>query len=203
MFFLGLAGSSKSNVFDFIKNGGRNSPPFFQLFLFLVIHTASRLCVDGYLENIVFRTLSYDGSLDGNPQDVRLSRGLDAGVGGEFLDGIDVLGEPRDMTFARFDIFDTPALFTELRPSDIVGVPDLDKLHRYDLRHGDDDSFPVTLEHRVVVNRFGTIFTAVPLLDEHVRSRSITDDDWGFCSDLADCTPTEFLAELEKENANV
>lgn len=127
-----------------------------------------------------------------NPKDVEFQ-----------LVGVDVLGEPRDMTFARFDIFDAPALFTELRPSDIVGVPDLDKLYRYDLRHGDDDSFPVTLEHRVVVNRFGTIFTAVPLLDEHVRSRSITDDDWGFCSDLADCTPTEFLAELEKENADV
>ena len=119
------------------------------------------------------------------------------------LAGVEVLGEPRDMTFARFEIFDTPALFTELRPSDIVGVPDLDKLHRYDLRHGDDDSFPVTLEHRVVVNRFGTIFTAVPLLDEHVQSRTITDDDWGYCSDLADCTPTVFLAELDKEDADV
>lgn len=119
------------------------------------------------------------------------------------LVGVDVLGEPRNMTFARFDIFDTPALFTELRPGDITGVPDLDRLYRYDLRHGDDDSFPVTLEHRVVVNRFGSIFTTIPLLDEDVRSRAITDDDWCYCPDLADCTPTEFLAESEKGNADV
>lgn len=123
-----------------------------------------------------------------NPKDVEFQ-----------LAGVDVLEEPRAMTFARFEIFDTPALFTELRPCDIVGIPDLDKLHRYDLRHGDDDSFPVTLEPRVVVNRFGTIFTAVPLLDEHVQSCTITDDDWGYCSDLDDCTPTEFLAELEED----
>ena len=107
--------------------------------------------------------------------------------------------EPRDMTFARFDIFDTPALFTELNVRDIVNVQGLDKLYCYDLRHGDDDSFPVTLEHYVVVNRYGTIYTAVPLLDEGVRSREITEDDWGFRSDLEDCTPTEFLNELSRE----
>ena len=126
-----------------------------------------------------------------NPKDVEFQ-----------LTSVEVMSGPRDMTFARFEIFDTPALFTELRSSDIVGNPDLDKLHRYDLRHGDDDSFPVTLEHRVVVNRFGTIFTAVPLLDEHVRSRTITEDDWGYRSDLEDCTPTEFLSDLAKENGD-
>lgn len=126
-----------------------------------------------------------------NPKDVEFQ-----------LAGVEVMSEPRDMTFARFEIFDTPALFTELRPGDIVGVPDLDKLHRYDLRHGDDDSFPVTLEHRVVVNRFGIIFAAVPLLDEHVRSRAITEDDWGYRSDLEDCTPTEFLSDLVRKNGD-
>ena len=122
MFFLGLAGSSKSNVFDFIKNGGRNSPPFFQLFLFLVIHTASRLCVDGYLENPVLSALSLDGPLDGNPQDVRLSRGLDAGVGDDLLDGIDVLGEnpfggcyPMISCSAGHSWTIIPGIFLELR----------------------------------------------------------------------------------------
>ena len=111
--------------------------------------------------------------------------------------------DPLTMTFCRFEIFDTPALFTELRPADFVGVPDLDKLYRYDLRHGDDDSFPVTLEHCVVVNRFGTVYTTTPLLGEDDYSRTITDDDWSYCSNLADCTPTEFLAEMEKENPDV
>jgi len=69
--------------------------PFFCLksYLLLVIHTASRLCVDGYLENPVLSALPLDGPLDGDSQDVRLSHGLDAGVGGDLLDGIDVLGE--------------------------------------------------------------------------------------------------------------
>ncbi len=109
------------------------------------------------------------------------------------------LDEPRDMTFSRFEIFGIPALFTEMRANDIIGVPGLDKLHRYDLRHGDDDAIPLTVEHRVVVNRFGTIFTAAPLLSDDVKSKDISDDDWGFASDLDDCTPMEFLAEVEKE----
>lgn len=109
------------------------------------------------------------------------------------------LVDPRDMTFERFEIFGVPALFTEMRANNIIGVPGLDRLHRYDLRHGDDDGIPITVERRVLVNRYGTIFTAVPLLAVDETCKAISDDDWGFDSDLDDCTPMAFLAELSAD----
>ena len=111
--------------------------------------------------------------------------------------------EQRDMTFARFEIFGVPALFTEMRVNDITGVSGLDRLHRYDLRHGDDDTIPLTVERRVLVNRYGTIFAAASLLADDEKSKNISDDDWGFDSDLDDCTPMEFLAELSAAKERV
>lgn len=110
--------------------------------------------------------------------------------------------ESPEMTFTRFELFDTPALLTELRPNDLKDVPGLDQLYRYDLRHGDDDSVPLTLEHCVVINRFATIYTIRPLLSDDQQYREISDDDWSYRSDLDDCTAQDFINEqqrLEKE----
>lgn len=41
-----------------------------------------------------------------------------------------------------------------------------DKLFRYDLRHGDDDSIPLKVQPEVTVNRYGTVFTAEPIFME-------------------------------------
>ena len=84
-----------------------------------------------------------------------------------------------DDDFMRFEIFGVPALFVEGRPPETPAG-----LYRYGLRHGDDDSFPLTLEHNVKVNRFGTVFTNVVLLSEGQEYRVISDEDWGFEPDI-------------------
>ena len=103
---------------------------------------------------------------------------------------------PEDIKFARFEIFGIPALIADTRRVWLPrNIPGLDRLYAYDLRHGDDDSIPLTVEHCVVVNHFATIFTVIPLLDNLETPRDITQDDWTYRSDLADCTPLEFLHE--------
>lgn len=99
----------------------------------------------------------------------------------------------------RFEIFGEQALFTEMHKSDIDMLQGIDKLYRYDLRHGDDDSYPVTLETDVLVNRFGTIFTMKPMLEHSMEYRVIGEDDWGFLSDLDDCTPEQFVEEMKSK----
>lgn len=115
----------------------------------------------------------------------------------------------------RFDIFGHQTLFTNLlialnvkkamrqlgySNDDVSKVPMLfhrAKIYFYDLRHGDDDSIPLTLERLALVNRFGRIFTLEPLLKEYEDNRPIFEDDWGFQSDLPDCTLIEFVNEMQ------
>lgn len=61
--------------------------------------------------------------------------------------------------FDEVEIRGRKALFTEQR-IDPENVPE--GLHYYMLRHGDDDSYPCTMEKKVAVNYFGTVFVKEP-----------------------------------------
>lgn len=115
--------------------------------------------------------------------------------------GVTASGDPEEVRLARFEILGLPALITEQRARELTGVPGVDRLYAYDLRHGDDDSIPVTVERHVGVNRYATVFTAVPLLREGEEYRELTLDDWGYDSDLDDCTPVEFLSVAARGDA--
>lgn len=114
----------------------------------------------------------------------------------------DEYGPDDSRLYKRFEIFDTPVLFTDNRMGcyDYYGA--IHYLNVYDLRHGDDDSIPLTLEEEVTVNRFGTILSPVELLGDDKR-RNITDDDWSYMSDLPDCTVKEFMDELWRKEDEV
>lgn len=103
-------------------------------------------------------------------------------------------------SFTRFEIFGKPALFSDSRGQLSRKIIGLSGLYAYDLRHGDDDSYPCTLEHYVAVNWFGRVFTAEPLLDDNETSRPVTDDDWSYLSDEEDLTPLQFIEQYRKEN---
>lgn len=101
-------------------------------------------------------------------------------------------------SFTQFEIFGKPALFSDSR-SQISSTPlGIFALYSYDLRHGDDDSFPCTLEHEVTVNWYGRVYTLEPLLDEAEKSRPVSDDDWSF-SDEEDLSPLQFIERYKKE----
>lgn len=104
----------------------------------------------------------------------------------------------------RFEIFEKEALFTDLPADKVDALQGADKLYRYDLRHGDDDSIPLKVEMQVTVNRYGTVFTAEPLFMEGEFSRDLYDEDWGFLSDEPPMTPEQFYnAMQEKERQTV
>lgn len=105
----------------------------------------------------------------------------------------------RHNSFQQFEIFGKPALFSDSRNQIASNPLCLDCLYSYDLRHGDDDSYPCTLEHHVVVNWFGRVFTVEPLLGDDEDSRPIADDDWSF-SEYEDMTPLQFIEQYRKEN---
>ncbi len=107
----------------------------------------------------------------------------------------------RDEPLQRFEILGQPALFTDMDKQEIDWLQGTEGLYHYDLRHGDDDSYPLTVETEVVINRFGTVFTAKPLLEHDMQYRRIGEDDWGFCSDLEDCTLTQFAKEMLAQEA--
>ena len=104
----------------------------------------------------------------------------------------------------RFEIFGKEALFTDLPADKVDALQGADKLYRYDLRHGDDDSIPLKVQPEVTVNRYGTVFTAEPLFMEGEFSRDLYDEDWGFLSDEPPMTPEQFYnAMQEKERQTV
>lgn len=104
----------------------------------------------------------------------------------------------------RFEIFGKEALFTDLPADKVDALQGADKLFRYDLRHGDDDSIPLKVQPEVTVNRYGTVFTAEPLFMEGEFSRDLYDEDWGFLSDEPPMTPEQFYnAMQEKERQTV
>ena len=104
----------------------------------------------------------------------------------------------------RIEIFGKEALFTDLSANKVDALQGTDKLFRYDLRHGDDDSIPLKVQLEVTVNRYGTVFTAEPLFMEGEFSRDLYDEDWGFLSDEPPMTPEQFYnAMQEKERQTV
>ncbi len=108
------------------------------------------------------------------------------------------------VSLQRFKIFGKEALFTDLPADKVDALQGVDKLFRYDLRHGDNDSIPLKVEMQVTVNRYGTVFTAEPLFMEGEFSRDLYDEDWGFLSDEPPMTPEQFYnAMQEKERQTV
>ena len=65
---------------------------------------------------------------------------------------------PMEETYDPVDLFDKPALFTNLR-IDRATVPP--GLYAYDIRH-DDEGRVATIENHVRVNHMGTVITAEP-----------------------------------------
>lgn len=94
-------------------------------------------------------------------------------------------------TLLSFEIFGLPALFTDMPRAFLPSTPS--QLYRYDLRHGDDDCRPCTIERHVSVNRWGTVYVAEPLLVDGKHSRSVEEDDWSFCYEADDLTLYEFM----------
>ncbi len=108
------------------------------------------------------------------------------------------------MPLQRFEIFGKEALFTDLPGNQVDALQGVDKLFRYDLRHGDDDSIPLKVQPEVTVNRYGTVFSAEPLFMEGEFSRDLYDEDWSFLSDEPPMTPEQFYnAMQEKERQTV
>ena len=110
----------------------------------------------------------------------------------------------KDVPLQRFEIFGREALFTDLSADAVEEPKGIDKLYRYDLRHGDDDSIPLKVQPEVTVNRYGTVFTAEPLFMEGEFSRDLYDEDWGFLSDEPAMTLEQFYTAMkEKEKQTV
>ena len=82
--------------------------------------------------------------------------------------------------YSVMELFGNITIFTDVKDKKMDELQGLDGLYRYDLRHGDDFGTPVTLERNVAVNRYGTVYSAVPLLADDQKYRTIGEKDWGF-----------------------
>ena len=91
--------------------------------------------------------------------------------------------------FEVVEVLGQEALFTELRV-DLATVPE--GVHCYELRHGDNDSFPAAIEKKVTVNYFGAVLLTKELLKED-DYLSLTPDDFGFVGE------TRTVKELKPE----
>ncbi len=91
---------------------------------------------------------------------------------------------------SEMEIWDRKVLFTELRV-DKSTMPE--NVYCYAMRHGDDDSFPVTLERNVAANYFGSILTTEPFDLGKSGYLAIDYDDYGFTG--AEMKLEEFLLE--------
>lgn len=98
--------------------------------------------------------------------------------------------------YQRFELFGIPALFTDGDPQEFADAVESGHGFMYVMRHGDDDSVPLTVEPSVIVNRYGSVFAATPILSAGEDMRNLPIDEWGFCSDLPDCTIAEFLDDV-------
>lgn len=87
------------------------------------------------------------------------------------------------------EVLGQEVLFTKFRV-DPATVPE--GVYCYELRHGDDDSFPATIEKKVVVNYFGAILLTKELLKEEDYI-SLTYDNFSFTGE------TMTVQQLEPE----
>lgn len=97
--------------------------------------------------------------------------------------------DARKMDFAGFELFGREVLFSQVRiERDTIPAG----IYAYDLRHGDDDGIPCTLEKNVRVNYFGTVLSNKPFKLPDEGYRRIGYDDYGFSS-LPDCTLSDYM----------
>ncbi|MBO5033749.1 MAG: hypothetical protein J6D08_18075 [Lachnospiraceae bacterium] len=89
------------------------------------------------------------------------------------MDSIDVQKE----VLAEVEILGHKALFTELRV-DKSTIPE--GVFCYALRHGDDDSYPATLENGVSVNYFGSVLLTEEIELDEMKMRSVGYEDFGY-----------------------
>lgn len=95
------------------------------------------------------------------------------------------------LTYDGFELFGREVLFSQLR----IDRDTLPKgIYAYDLRHGDDDGVPCTLEKRVAVDHFGTVLTNRPFSFPKDGYRRIGEDDYSFTG-LPECTLADFLKQ--------
>lgn len=93
------------------------------------------------------------------------------------------------LTYDGFELFGREVLFTGAR----VDRDTLPKgIYAYDLRHGDDNGIPCTLEKSVVVNHFGTVLCNRPFSLPKEGYRLIGEDDYSF-SGLPECTLADYM----------
>lgn len=83
----------------------------------------------------------------------------------------------RQELFQEVNIKDNIALFTELR-IDPNTIPSNVKI--YELRHGDDNSYPETIEKQVAINFFGTILLLNEIGLDEENKLSLNYEDFGF-----------------------
>lgn len=97
--------------------------------------------------------------------------------------------DARTLQYEGFELFGRDVLFTGARI-------DRDTLPRgiyaYDLRHGDDDGVPCTLEKHVVVNHFGTVLTNRPFSLPKEGYKRIGEEDYSF-SGLPECLLEDYM----------
>lgn len=78
---------------------------------------------------------------------------------------------------AEVEILGHKALFTELRV-DKSTIPE--GVFCYALRHGDDDSYPATLENGVSVNYFGSVLLTEKITLDEMKMRSVDCEDFWY-----------------------
>lgn len=113
------------------------------------------------------------------------------------LDVIDVTKEQ----FQEVEIMGHYGIFTELRV-DKSTIPE--GMNCYELRHGDDDSYPAALEQGVRVNYFGAVLMTDKMEPGENGVMELSYDDFGFTGE--DLSVTEYLlnyGETEPEAFSV
>jgi hypothetical protein len=97
--------------------------------------------------------------------------------------------------FYEAELLGIRALYTELH-TDKSSIPD--GMYCYDLRHGDDDSFPSAVENSVAVNYYGTILTTEKLNFGTEDFLPIDCDSFGFTGEIF--CPKDFLKKSKLQN---
>lgn len=100
----------------------------------------------------------------------------------------------RQELFQEVNIKDNIALFTELR-IDPNTIPS--NVKSYELRHGDDNSYPETLEKQVTINFFGTILLLKEIELDEENKLSLNYEDFGFTGE--EVTLESYLKTYQSE----
>lgn len=99
----------------------------------------------------------------------------------------------RKKKMAEVEVKGRMALFTEVRvDKDTIS----DGMYCYDLRHGDDNGMPCTIEQNVTVNYFGAVIVSVPFDFGNEDYVPVSYDDFGFTGEHL--TVSEYIEKMEK-----